>query len=95
MLLQNTYGWDILAGVVMPRRKGAHSGHLGSPEPVLLWAHETNQRGRRRGSDRQLIGLLAPVPESHLQHPRSIQQLSRSRGAAQGTALELPADDAW
>jgi hypothetical protein len=51
VLVQNTCGWDILAAVVMRRHQGAHSGHLGSPEPVLLWAHETNQRGRRKGGD--------------------------------------------
>ena len=51
VLVPITCGWDILAAVVMRRHQEAHSGHLGSPEPVLLWAHETNQRGRRRGSD--------------------------------------------
>ena len=51
VLVQDTCGWDILAAVVMRRHQEAHSGHLGSPELVLLWAHETNQRGRRRGSD--------------------------------------------
>jgi hypothetical protein len=49
--VQNTCGGDILAAVVMQRHQGAHSGHLGSPEPVLLWAHETNHRGRRKESD--------------------------------------------
>jgi len=51
VLVQSTCGWDILAAVVMRRHQEAHSGHLGSPEPVLLWAHETNQRGRRRGAN--------------------------------------------
>ena len=51
VVVQCTYDWDILAAVVMRRHQEAHSGHLGSPEPVLLWAHETNQHGRRKGSD--------------------------------------------
>ena len=51
VLVQDTCGWGILTAAVTRRHQGAHSGHLGSPEPVLLWAHETNQRGRRKGSD--------------------------------------------
>ena len=50
-LVPITCGWNILAAVVMRRNQEAHSGHLGLPEPVLLCAHETNQRGRRRGTD--------------------------------------------
>ena len=29
-----------LAAAVMRRHQEAHSGHLGLPEPVLLWAHD-------------------------------------------------------
>ena len=45
-----------------------------------------NQSTRPSQKERQLIGLLATVLESHLQHPRSIQQLSDPHGAVQGIA---------
>ena len=46
-----------------------------------------------RGGGLSNTELLATVPGSHLQQPRSIQAPLRPRGAVQGTAS--PAADAW
>ena len=79
------------------RRSGSaqpDSPSQSSELPCDRWAVCTrNQSTRLSQKERQLIGLLATVPESHLQHPRSIQQLLGPHGAVQGTAS--PVDDAW
>ena len=77
-----TYGWDILAGVVVPANQTAHRSHLSSHTTVGLEAQQSNQRGHRRGGGRlqrcqQVCLTSPPAAEVHPDIPAASGPLSK------------------
>ena len=94
MLVQSTYGWEILAGAVVRRSQTAHLSHLRSRVSVGLEAPKGNQRGQQSGREAEhdfgsKFGPRMRGLKSLLTRPRS-GGLRQPAAPACATSIFLP-----